>query len=1158
VRLFGQPAITVDGRAFRLATPRKSLQVLAYLLMHRAAPVSRDYLAFLLWPDEAEGVARTRLRSTVNDLLRVMPQPGSNFIGSSADELWWNPGVALSLDVEEFADASKDAARLEEAVALYRGDLLPELYDEWLYGLRERFRNIYLTVLTQLVSSLRKRGDLTRAIEAARMILAVDPWREDIVRRVVALRYESGDAAGAIGEYRQFAARLRDEMGVDPMPETVAVAERVTKGDAAGDDDDRVPEAAEARAAERNRSLPFFGREREIERLSEAWSRAKMRRGGIVFIGGEPGIGKSRLVREFMESVEESGGRALYGATGFPEAFPYQGLVEALRGQLPLVTALDIGPTWFAALAPVLPELAQRAGLLPQLPTIGADDQRLRLFEALGRAFVGLARPRPLLVVLEDLHWASQATFDALAFLARRAPGVRMLCLVTFRDDETLARHPLRQLQRNAKIEGSAASMSMLPLDAGVVERIVAESGVRFEGTLGEFSAVLHRRSNGNPLFLTQLLEAPSPGGSVPATVASLVGARVAALSAQTQTVAEVAALAGQRFSAEVLRDVTGYGDAIVDRALDELLDRRIVQETAGRGLLPYAFGHQLVQQAVAALAEPGRMRERSRRLARAFKQLYPERERELASQIAAHLEMAELPDEAAAEYLIAGRHALELGAPDDARRLADRALALASEPLTVAALWRERQRIDERASNVAEERADLVVLAAIAEDVDDEDLRCNVLFRRARIAFNDYSGRSEAFAPLAELRERARRAGSLRWQAEADLVESMFYPLGVAAGRTVVLAKGALAAYRELGDNRGIAAALSELSRSLCVCGEAEEGRGAAEEALTIAERLGDYAIAERALAVLVSNAQDALDRDAVTVWAARWLELTVKAGDRRCEADALGQSTWPLLWSPNFLDGIPILERAAEICRECGLTPALMVNEMNIAEFNLKLGRFDAGTAAYERAIEAYASVAPFFTAGARSSLVLPLTYGGHVERALAEGCEALAVSEKSESVIAREHALQHLGEAEYVTGNLDRAIDYLEQAFAIRKATSVTLAAAHHGALLAAFYAQAGDCAAALAHASQIPKNEPHRSVGLLWPQRSAWCAAFAYHRCNDDATAREWRARAIVLYEAHIPHLNEDQRMVFAAIPWHRAMLGANGDDWPATVWSDPEE
>ncbi|MGC1380801.1 MAG: AAA family ATPase [Candidatus Baltobacteraceae bacterium] len=1146
-------AITVDGEAFRLATPRKSLQLLAYLLMHRAAPVSRDYFAFLFWPDEEEGAARTRLRSTVSDLLRVLPQPGGDFVGTSADALWWKNDVDLWLDVDAFNEAANDPARLEEAVALYRGDLLPELYDEWLYGFRERFRNVYLTVLTQLVVERRKRGDLPQAIAVARRILEADPWREDIVRRIVTLRYESGDAAGAIAEYRQFAARLRDEMGVEPMPETVAVAERIVRGDAVDEGDVPSDIVGEAPAGEREKLLPFLGRERETERLSEAWSRAKMQRGGIVFIGGEPGIGKSRLVREFMYSIEESGGRALYGATGIPEAFPYQSLVEALRGQLPLVTALDIGPIWFAALATVMPEIAQRVGALPQLPAIAAVDQRLRLFEALWRAFAGLARPRPLLVVLEDLQWASQATFDALSFLARRASGGRILLLATFRDDEALARHPLRRLARETRIEIGATSISVLPLGAEVVERIVADSGLSIEGTLSEFASLVHRRSNGNPLFLSQLLESPSPESSVPATVASLVGKRVAALSPETQTVAEVAALAGQRFSVEVVRDVTGYGDATVDRSLDELLDRRIVQETSGRGILPYAFGHQLVQQAIVALVEPERLRERSRRLARALQQLYPERAREFASQIAAHLETAERRDEAAQEYLTAGRYALELGAPDEARRQVDRGRALASDRTLLAALLRERQRIDERASNVAEERADLDALAAVAEEFDDEDLRCHVLLRRSRLAFNDYTARSEAFAPLAALRERADRTGSLRWQAEADLVESMYFPLGVAAGKTLMLAKRALEAYRTLGDERGAAGALSEMSRGLVLSGKGDEGQRAAQEALEIAERLDDYAVAERILSHLASNAEDALDREAVATWTARWLELTVKAGDRRCEADALGQSAWPLLWSTNFLDALPILERAAQICRDYGLLPALMVNEMNIAEFNIKLGSFEIGCATYQRAIDAYAEVAPFFAAQARSSLVLPLIYSGNAERALDEGREALSAVSQSESLFAREHVLQHLAEAEYALGNLDGAIEPLERAMDIRRTVSAAIAASHHGALLAAFCAQAGDCASARAYAEQVPKGEPELSVGNLWPQRSAWCAAFAYRSCGDAAAAAAWLDRATSLYRAHLPHLDVEQQALFAALPWHRAMLAAGSGDWPSRAW-----
>ncbi len=348
-----------------------------------------------------------------------------------------------------------------------------------------------------------------------------------------------------------------------------------------------------------------------------------------MFVGGEPGIGKSRLVREFVHAVEEGGGRALYGATGSPEAFPYQSLVEALRAQLPLVAALEIGPTWFAALTSLLPELAQRVGPLPELPTLGADEQRMRLFEALTRAIVELARPRPLLVVLEDLHWASQATFDALTFLARRASGSRILFLVTFRDDEVLARHPLRRMQREAELEGSASSISVLRLDPDIVARMIEDTGTHFEGSLDDFAATMHERSSGNPLFLTQLLAAPSAAGDVPPTIASLVQMRVAALAETTQAVAEIAALAGQRFSAEVVRDVGGYSDAAVSTALDELLDRRIVQETTGRGVLPYAFGHQLVQQAIAQLAEPSRLRERSRRMARALQQIYPERARE-------------------------------------------------------------------------------------------------------------------------------------------------------------------------------------------------------------------------------------------------------------------------------------------------------------------------------------------------------------------------------------------------------------------------------------------------------------------------------------------------------------------------------------------------
>lgn len=316
MRLLGQVEIEVDGRPFELATPRKSLQVLSYLLLHRAGPVPRDHLAFLLWPDEEESVARARLRSTINDLQRVLPQPHDDFIGTNADTIWWNSAVDLWFDVDAFLAASKDPSRLDEAVTHYRGELLSGLYDEWLYGVRDNLQNIYLADLTTLIAQKRRRGDLAAALGCARAILAIDPWREDIVRRVMSLRYDAADAAGALHEYREFCTRLRDEMDVAPMVETSALAERIAAG---GEVNENEPIAPEPRRRAAMHRFPFVGRAREMARLEELWSRTKQRAGGVAFVSGEPGIGKSRLVDEFMHIVEEGGGRALFGGTGSPE-----------------------------------------------------------------------------------------------------------------------------------------------------------------------------------------------------------------------------------------------------------------------------------------------------------------------------------------------------------------------------------------------------------------------------------------------------------------------------------------------------------------------------------------------------------------------------------------------------------------------------------------------------------------------------------------------------------------------------------------------------------------------------------------------------------------------------------------------------------------------
>ncbi|MBV8354717.1 MAG: hypothetical protein JO101_05325, partial [Candidatus Eremiobacteraeota bacterium] len=299
IRLFGHFEVELDGAPFRLATPRKSLQVLAYLLLHRGAPVSREYLAFTLYPDDEEGSARAKLRATLSDLTKILPKTAERYVIIDAEKVAWNPEAGIWLDVDEFVKASRDGARLSDAIELYRGDLLPEIYDEWLDAIRERHRKAYVTCLAERISQARRNGDLRSAIETARNLLAVDPWREDVVRRIIAMRYESGDGAGALREYAEFVERLRDEMGAEPMVETTAVAERISAGMAPASDD---ADGEYSAIAIGSAVLPFVGRRNEMDGLLETWTRAARGRGACAFIGGEAGIGKSRLAFEFAHA----------------------------------------------------------------------------------------------------------------------------------------------------------------------------------------------------------------------------------------------------------------------------------------------------------------------------------------------------------------------------------------------------------------------------------------------------------------------------------------------------------------------------------------------------------------------------------------------------------------------------------------------------------------------------------------------------------------------------------------------------------------------------------------------------------------------------------------------------------------------------------------
>ncbi len=233
VALLGHMRLAFDGQPIEFGAPRKTLPILAYLLLHRTGGVARDFVAFTMWPDAEEEAARGNLRRNLS-LLKTMlpPRPADDgWILATNEVVRWNPAAPCTLDVAEFDRFSAEPDGLESAVELYHGDLLEDVYDDWVYPERERLRAAYLSALKTLVYRYRSERAFSKAIGFAQRLLAADPLREDVARELAAARHESGDRAGAVRTLDDFVKRVRAELGVDVMAETQTLREAMLRGE---------------------------------------------------------------------------------------------------------------------------------------------------------------------------------------------------------------------------------------------------------------------------------------------------------------------------------------------------------------------------------------------------------------------------------------------------------------------------------------------------------------------------------------------------------------------------------------------------------------------------------------------------------------------------------------------------------------------------------------------------------------------------------------------------------------------------------------------------------------------------------------------------------------------------------------------------------------
>jgi DNA-binding SARP family transcriptional activator len=233
VRLFGHSRIDVRDECIETRLSEQSLLLFAMLVTRPHEALGREEVAFTLWPDHTESDAKAALRRHVYKLQHAFPASGEPWVCCSAKSIAWSHPEQTWVDVNEFRRFSADPTTLAKAASLYGGDFLPFADHEWAANLRERLRREACATLEALVRRETRSADPYATLPYVEQLLAHDPFREDVVRTLMALRWRLGDRAGALSAYRRFGQRLADEFGVDPMPETASLYRAIVCGDLA-------------------------------------------------------------------------------------------------------------------------------------------------------------------------------------------------------------------------------------------------------------------------------------------------------------------------------------------------------------------------------------------------------------------------------------------------------------------------------------------------------------------------------------------------------------------------------------------------------------------------------------------------------------------------------------------------------------------------------------------------------------------------------------------------------------------------------------------------------------------------------------------------------------------------------------------------------------
>jgi DNA-binding SARP family transcriptional activator len=683
-RILGPLEASEDGCGLDLGA-QKHRALLAVLLLDANRVVSADRLIDALWDDDPPETALKALQVYVSQLRKVV---GRDRLERKA------PGYVLhvgphELDLERFAELRAEG-RVRDALALWHGPPLAEFAPLRFAEIEgARLEELRLACLEERIEQDLESGRATELVSELEGLVRLHPLREPLRRQLMLALYRSGRQAEALEAYQEVRRALVDELGIEPSHELRDLHRQILAQDPVLEVECAPEPGVEISAGS------FVGRRVELDTLRAALDEAIRGQGRFFLIGGEPGIGKSRLAEEGLRIAHQRGVRVLVGrcweAGGAPAYWPW---VQALRPYLreldPATLHARLG-SGAADIAQLFPELRELLPALPEPLAPESEGARIRLFDATVAFLKSIANERPLVVFVDDLHAADEPSLLLLRFAAREVVGTRLLFIAAYRDVDPTLSDPLRTALSELVREPLVRRISL----GGLPYEDVADFIANVAGVSPDARAVaaIHSESGGNPLFVGEIvrlldsqgrLSAASDALEIPPEIREVIGSRVARLTDSCRKLLSLASVLGREFGVDVLQRLSSFPQEKLYDALDEAMAERIIGEVSANPNR-LRFTHVLIRDTLYEELTAARRMQHHRATAAALEHVHASEIEPHLAEIALHL-VAAGPESAmrAVEY---GRRAADLAASslafEEASRLYELALTLATDDTT-------------------------------------------------------------------------------------------------------------------------------------------------------------------------------------------------------------------------------------------------------------------------------------------------------------------------------------------------------------------------------------------------------------------------------------------------------------------------------------------